>query len=46
VLAYVAGDVALLKPGAAILTIARKQPDGSLLTNRVTAEKDGIKPPM
>jgi hypothetical protein len=46
VLAYVAGDAALLKPGAAILTIARKQADGSLLTNRVTAEKDGIKPPM
>jgi len=46
VLAYVAGDAALLKPGAAILTLARKQADGSLLTNRVTAEKDGIKPPM
>ena len=46
VLAYVPGDATLLKPGAAILTIARKQPDGSLLTNRVTAEKDGVKPPM
>jgi hypothetical protein len=46
VLAYVAGDRTLLKPGAAILTIARKQPDGSLVTNRVTAEKDGVKPPM
>jgi hypothetical protein len=46
VLAYVAGDATLLKPGAAILTIARKQPDGSLLTNRVTAEKGGVKPPM
>ena len=46
VLAYVAGDATLLKPGAAILTTARKQPDGSLLTNRVTAEKDGVKPPM
>ena len=46
VLAYVISNATLLKPGAAILTIARKQPDGSLLTNRVTTEKDGIKPPM
>ena len=46
VLAYVAGDTTLLKPGASIVTIARKQPDGSLVTNRVTAEKDGVKPPM
>jgi len=28
------------------VTIAVKQPDGSLLTSRVTSEKDGIKPPM
>jgi hypothetical protein len=27
-------------------TIARKQADGSLVTNRVTAEKDGVKPPI
>ena len=40
------GDTTLLKPGAAVLTIARKQADGSLVTNRVTAEKDGVKPPM
>jgi hypothetical protein len=46
VLAYVISNATLLKPGAAILTIARKQADGSLLTNRVTAEKDGVKPPM
>ena len=46
VLAYVAGNTTLLKPGAAILTIARKQADGNLVTNRVTAEKDGVKPPM
>jgi hypothetical protein len=46
VLAYVPGDMSLLKPGAAILTIARKQADGSLVANRVTAEKDGVKPPM
>jgi hypothetical protein len=46
VLAYVAGDMTRLKPSAAVLTIARKQADGSLVTNRVTAEKDGVKPPM
>jgi hypothetical protein len=46
VLAYVLADRTLLKPGAAVLTIAVRQADGSLLTNRVTAEKDGVKPPM
>jgi hypothetical protein len=46
VLAYVAGDRSLLKPGAAVLTVAQKKPDGTLTTARVTAEKDGVKPPM
>ena len=46
VLAYVLADRTLLKTGAAVVTTAVKQPDGSLLTSRVTAEKDGIKPPM
>ena len=46
VLAYVLADRTLLKTGAAVVTIAEKQPDGSLLTSRVTAEKDGVKPPM
>ena len=46
VLAYVLADRTLLKAGAAVVTIAMKQPDGSLLTSRVTAEKDGVKPPM
>jgi hypothetical protein len=46
VLAYVAGDRSLLKPGAAIVTVAQKKPDGTLTTGRVTAEKDGVKPPM
>ncbi len=46
VLAYVPADRTLLKPGAAVVTIAAKQPDGSLQTGRVTAEKDGVKPPM
>jgi hypothetical protein len=46
VLAYVAGDRSLLKPGAAVVTIAQKKPDGTLTTGRVTAEKNGVKPPM
>ena len=46
VLAYVAGDRSLLKPGAEVLTIAEKKPDGTLTTSRVTAEKNGVKPPM
>ncbi|HWB50330.1 MAG TPA: hypothetical protein VG651_14565 [Stellaceae bacterium] len=46
VLAYVVGSRDLLKPGAAVLIFAQKQPDGSLTTSRVTAEKDGVKPPM
>jgi hypothetical protein len=46
VLAYVAGDRGLLKPGAAVSTVAQKKPDGSLTTGRVTAQKDCVKPPM
>jgi hypothetical protein len=46
VLAYVAGDRSLLRPGAAVVTIAQKKPDGTLTTGRVTAEKNGVKPPM
>jgi hypothetical protein len=46
VFGYTQGDPALLKPGAAVFTVALKKPDGSLTAARVTAEKDGIKPPM
>jgi hypothetical protein len=46
VLAYVDADRTLLKPGAAVLIFAQKQLDGTLTTSRVTAEKDGVKPPM
>jgi hypothetical protein len=46
VVAYVPGDPSLLKPGAAVSMIAQKKPDGSLTAARVTAEKDGVKPPM
>jgi hypothetical protein len=46
VFAYGSGDASLLKPGAAIFMVAQKKPDGSLTAGRVTAEKDGVKPPM
>jgi hypothetical protein len=43
---YGSGDISLLKPGATIFIVAQKQPDGSLTAARVTAEKDGVKPPQ
>jgi hypothetical protein len=43
---YAQGDTALLVPGAAVFVIAQKKDDGSLTAARITAEKDGIKPPM
>jgi hypothetical protein len=46
IVTYVPGDTSLLKPGAAIFTVALKKPDGTLTSSRVTAEKDGVKPPM
>jgi len=46
IVTFAPGDASLLKPGAAIITVASKQPDGSLTASRVTAEKDGVKPPM
>jgi hypothetical protein len=46
IVAYVPADRTLLKPGAAVVAIARKAPDGSLEAGRITAEKDGVKPRM
>ena len=46
VFGYVQGDAALLKPGAAVFMVAQEQPEGKLTAARVTAEKDGVKPPM
>ena len=43
---YVPGDASLLKPGAAVTMVAQKKPDGTITAARVTAEKDGVKPPM
>jgi hypothetical protein len=42
----VPGDASLLKPGATVFIAAVKKDDGSLSTSRITAEKDGVKPPM
>ncbi len=46
IVTYIPGDASLLKPGAAIFCVAQKEADGSLTAARVTAEKDGVKPPM
>jgi hypothetical protein len=46
VFGYGSGDASLLKPGAAIFMVAQKKPDGGLSGSRVTAEKDGVKPPI
>jgi hypothetical protein len=43
---YIPGDAGLLKPSASVFLVATKKPDGSLTAARVTAEKDGVKPPM
>ena len=46
VVGYVPGDAGLLKPGAAVFLVAQKKDDGSLTAARITAEKDGVKPPL
>jgi len=46
IVTYVLGDAGLLKPGAAVTIFALKKPDGTITAARVTAEKDGVKPPM
>jgi hypothetical protein len=46
VVTYGPGDKSLLKPGATVFVAAQKKPDGTLTTSRITAEKDGVKPPM
>lgn len=46
IVTYANGDATLLKPGATVFIIARKAPDGKLTATGVTAEKNGVKPPM
>jgi hypothetical protein len=46
IVTFIPGDPSLLKPGAATVIFARKNPDGTLTAVNITAEKDGVKPPM
>jgi hypothetical protein len=46
VVAFVPGDISLVKPGATIFVSGLRKPDGSLVATRATLEKDGVKPPM
>ncbi len=44
IVALVVADRAILVPGAAVLVLASRQPDGSLKATMVQGEKDGVKP--
>ncbi len=46
VVAFVPGDMSLVKPGAAVFVFGRRHADGSVSASRATLEKDGVKPPM
>lgn len=46
VVAFVPGDMSLVKPGAAVFIFGRRAPDGSVSASRVTVETDGVKSPM
>jgi hypothetical protein len=46
VVSYVMGSRDDLKPGVQVIVAAKKQPDGTLLTPRITYGKDGLTPPM
>jgi hypothetical protein len=46
VVTFAPDDKALLKSGATVFIPALKKPDGTIVANRVIAEKDHVKPPM
>ena len=46
IVTFAPGDAAMIQPGRSVILFAMKQPDGSLISNRVTVENDGVKPPM
>jgi hypothetical protein len=46
VVTYVPADKSDLKPGAKVIAITKKLPDGSLETDRVGVGRDGLTPPM
>lgn len=43
---YVPAEKSDLKPGAKIIAFAKKLPDGSFETSRISVGRDGITPPM
>jgi hypothetical protein len=44
IVAMIAGDIGLLKPGAAVSVFVMKDADGTLSARGLQAEKDGVKP--
>jgi hypothetical protein len=46
VVTFKPANASLLKPGAAVFARALKKPDGTIVTQRIIAEQDGVKPPM
>jgi hypothetical protein len=46
ILAFGPGDRGLLKPGVYVVVLGAKQPDGKIIGGNVTAEANGVKPPM
>jgi hypothetical protein len=46
IVAYVPGDMSDLKPGAKVLIIAAKQPDGTFQGRAWRVGRDGLTPPM
>ena len=46
VVTNVPADRSALKPGEYIFTVAQVSPDGTMLVQRVTVSRDGVKPPQ
>jgi hypothetical protein len=46
IVSYVPGDSGLLKSGAYVVILGTKSPEGEITAANITAEKDGVKPPM
>jgi hypothetical protein len=46
IVGFAPGSASLLQPGAAVFILAHKGASGGLMADGVTAEKNGVKPPM
>lgn len=46
VLAFAPGDKGMLKPGVYVVVLGQKMPDGKIVAGNITAEANGVKPPM